>query len=150
MGIAGKPGEPDGPAKGLERSPRGSSLDARLRTCQMRFAAVHQDRENVGELREPARVAVVDVRPPLPDALPARLATLFDDEWMIDELFGKPTVAIIVTGGAQNFEMLPRVERVFREGLVKAAQMTNAWVFTGGMATGVMKVRTRAGEGKAG
>ncbi|KAJ1631045.1 hypothetical protein T492DRAFT_870595 [Pavlovales sp. CCMP2436] len=123
-------------------------LEHRLRVCQMRFASVNASGgQKVGELRDPAKVCVVDVRKPVPAAaglcptteLPDRLATLFDDEWLVDELFGNPTVAIMVTGGAQNFKMLPRVERVFRDGLVKAAQMTNAWVFTGGMASGVMK-----------
>jgi hypothetical protein len=120
-----------------------SKLEERIKVCQMRFASHNANTEQVGELREPAKLAVVDiresVRDPMPDGMPERIATLFDDEWLVDELFGKPTVAIIVTGGAQDFKMLPRVERVFREGLVKAAQMTNAWVFTGGMATGVMK-----------
>lgn len=106
--------------------------------CQMRFASVDSAQES-GELREPAKVAIVNARDPVPNDLTDRIAKLLDDEWLVDELFGKPTVAIIVTGGAQNFEMLPRVERVFREGLVKAARMTNAWVFTGGSASGCMK-----------
>lgn len=123
-----EPGETDDP------------LAERLRVCQMRFASVHSsETQQAGDLREPAKVAIVNFRGPVPDDLPGRIATLLDKEWLVDELFGKPTVAIIVTGGAQAFKMLPRVERVFREGLVKAARATNAWVFTGGTSSGVMK-----------
>lgn len=118
---------------------------ARLRVCQLRFASVSSSQQG-GELREPAKVAIVDTREPSPGGLADRVAVLLDDEWQVDELFGKPTVAILVAGGAQAFKLRPRVDRVFREGLVKAARMTNAFVFTGGMATGVMK---RVGEALA-
>jgi hypothetical protein len=178
----------------LPRQLAASKLGHHLRVCQMRFASVGADTQQAGELREPAKVCVLKAfeKDQTPD-LANRVAMLLDDEWLVDELFGKPTVAILVTGGAQDFKMLPRVKRVFREGLVKAAQvrrgrwdgtnacafllvpigpptratrstdrarrtraratrtlslaprsaprvqMTNAWVFTGGMASGVMK-----------
>jgi hypothetical protein len=63
---------------------------------------------------------------------------LVDDRWYKGVI--KPQVAILVTGGAQNFRMPnPRVEHAFREGLVRAAELTQAWIFTGGSASGVMK-----------
>lgn len=104
-------------------------LDQYLQVCQMRFASVGADTQHAGELREPAKVCVVNARvrtdaPSNNEALATRVATLLDDEWLVDEFFGKPTVAILVTGGAQDFKMMPRVQRVFREGLVKAAQVT--------------------------
>jgi hypothetical protein len=104
------------------REQEAKKLDPFLKVCQMRFASVGADTQQVGELREPAKVCVLDARVETP-VLAKRVATLLDDEWLVDELFGKPTVAILVTGGAQDFKMLPRVQRVFREGLVKAAQV---------------------------
>lgn len=51
----------------------------------------------------------------------------------------KPNILISVTGGAQNFVMKPKLKDVFRQGFIKAAQSTGAWIITGGMNAGVMK-----------
>lgn len=114
-------------------------IDVGVRVCDLRFSALRLG----GELREPAKVAVVDVPPGGADAkvvkaAARRLAQLFDNEWQIDEQYGQPTLCIMVVGGAQAFSMPPRVERCFRDGLVRAALTTSAWVFTGGTASGVM------------
>ena len=52
----------------------------------------------------------------------------------------RPEVLISVTGGAQDFELSPPLQRVFDRGLANAATATNAWVVTGGTDTGVMKL----------
>ncbi|CAF0904240.1 unnamed protein product [Adineta steineri] len=51
-----------------------------------------------------------------------------------------PELIISITGGAKLFEIksLP-AHRKFQQDLVQAAAATNAWVFTGGTNTGVMK-----------
>ena len=52
----------------------------------------------------------------------------------------RPEVLISVTGGAQDFSLPPNLQRAFDRGLASAASSTNAWVFTGGTHTGVMKL----------
>ena len=51
-----------------------------------------------------------------------------------------PTVLISVTGGAQDFKLKAKLELIFRRGLLKAAETTNAWLVTGGTHAGVMKL----------
>eukprot|EP00004_Rigifila_ramosa_P002845 TRINITY_DN128_c0_g2_i1.p1 TRINITY_DN128_c0_g2~~TRINITY_DN128_c0_g2_i1.p1 ORF type:complete len:1464 (-),score=371.71 TRINITY_DN128_c0_g2_i1:13-3942(-) len=46
---------------------------------------------------------------------------------------------ISVTGGAQDFQMRPRLEKVIKDGILKAAVNGDAWIMTGGTDTGVMK-----------
>ncbi|CAF1285285.1 unnamed protein product [Adineta steineri] len=51
-----------------------------------------------------------------------------------------PELIISVTGGAKLFEIIsPNEHQQFQQDLVQAATATNAWVFTGGTHTGVMK-----------
>ena len=50
------------------------------------------------------------------------------------------SVLISITGGAQDFVLPPRLNKAFKHGLAKAAQATNAWVFTGGTDSGVMQL----------
>ena len=50
------------------------------------------------------------------------------------------SVLISITGGAQDFVLPPRLNKAFRHGLARAAQATNAWVFTGGTDSGVMQL----------
>ena len=45
----------------------------------------------------------------------------------------------------QDFVLPPRLNKAFRHGLAKAAQATNAWVFTGGTDSGVMQLVGQAG-----
>ena len=37
-----------------------------------------------------------------------------------------------VTGGAENFTIPHRMRKAFKEGLIKAANSTGAWIITGG------------------
>lgn len=112
-------------------------VDSRIDVCKIRFPA-NVVKSN-SEVREAALAARIDVRGADVDCVAKRLAVLLDEDWQVDELFGKPTVLISVVGGAQDFQMSGRLQRVFHEGLVKAAQTTNAWVVTGGTSSGVMK-----------
>ncbi|KAI8729643.1 transient receptor potential cation channel subfamily M member 5 [Biomphalaria glabrata] len=50
-----------------------------------------------------------------------------------------PRLLISVTGGAQRFELMPRLSSLLKQGLVEAAVNTGAWIITGGTATGVME-----------
>ncbi|CAL1535900.1 unnamed protein product [Lymnaea stagnalis] len=50
-----------------------------------------------------------------------------------------PRLLISVTGGAQRFELMPRLSTLLKQGLVEAAVNTGAWIVTGGTATGVME-----------
>ncbi|CAF4737945.1 unnamed protein product, partial [Rotaria sp. Silwood1] len=51
-----------------------------------------------------------------------------------------PGIIISVTGGAALFEIpSPRIRKLLRQDLVAAAVSTNAWIFTGGTNSGVMK-----------
>jgi len=66
---------------------------------------------------------------------------------MIQHLYSKegfklspPKLILSVTGGAQNFTIPLRMKKAFKEGLVKAAATTGAWIITGGTNTGVMKL----------
>ncbi|KAL5018231.1 hypothetical protein ScPMuIL_003953 [Solemya velum] len=50
-----------------------------------------------------------------------------------------PKLLISVTGGAQRFDLKPRIKTIFKRGLINAATSTGAWIITGGTATGVME-----------
>ena len=53
-----------------------------------------------------------------------------------------PRVLISVTGAAQSTidDLSKKEQLIFRRGLLKAAQRTDAWVITGGTHSGVMKI----------
>ncbi|CAF3840513.1 unnamed protein product [Adineta steineri] len=53
---------------------------------------------------------------------------------------GRPSLVISVTGGAKEYNMKPKLLRAFRRGLLKVARTTGAWIITGGMNTGIMKL----------
>ncbi|CAF4493127.1 unnamed protein product, partial [Rotaria sp. Silwood2] len=53
---------------------------------------------------------------------------------------GRPSLVISITGGAKEYNMKPRLLRAFRRGLLKVARTTGAWIITGGMNTGIMKL----------
>ncbi|XP_053387178.1 transient receptor potential cation channel subfamily M member 2-like isoform X2 [Mercenaria mercenaria] len=63
------------------------------------------------------------------------LWTLLTDHWKLPI----PKLLISVTGGAQRFDLNPRLKAVFKRGLINAATTTGAWIITGGTATGVMQ-----------
>ncbi len=64
-------------------------------------------------------------------------------EYMLDENgwnLQKPKLIISVTGGAKNFTIPHRMKKAFKEGLIKAAITTDAWIISGGTHTGVMRL----------
>ncbi|XP_064021101.1 transient receptor potential cation channel subfamily M member 2 isoform X5 [Pogoniulus pusillus] len=69
------------------------------------------------------------------DTPPRVIFHLMTQHWGLDP----PNLLISVTGGAKNFIMKPRLKNIFRQGLVKVAQTTGAWIITGGSHAGVMK-----------
>lgn len=60
---------------------------------------------------------------------------LLQEEWKLE----LPKLVISVAGGGKNFVMHPKLKDLFRQGLLKAAKTTGAWIITGGTNTGVMK-----------
>ncbi|XP_051918376.1 transient receptor potential cation channel subfamily M member 1-like isoform X2 [Hippocampus zosterae] len=69
------------------------------------------------------------------DSKPECLLQLMVKEWSLE----LPTLLISVHGGLQNFELPPKLRQVFGRGLIKAAVTTGAWIFTGGVSTGVIR-----------
>ncbi|XP_021476781.2 transient receptor potential cation channel subfamily M member 3 isoform X3 [Oncorhynchus mykiss] len=69
------------------------------------------------------------------DTKPELLLHLMTKEWQLD----LPKLLISVHGGLQNFELQPKLKQVFGKGLIKAAMTTGAWIFTGGVNTGVIR-----------
>lgn len=69
------------------------------------------------------------------DTDPEMALRLLCKEWKLE----LPKLLISVTGGAKNFVLHPRLKQVLRQGLLKAAQTTGAWIMTGGTNTGVMR-----------
>eukprot|EP00052_Salpingoeca_macrocollata_P008513 m.67423 g.67423 ORF g.67423 m.67423 type:complete len:1434 (-) comp16628_c0_seq2:32-4333(-) len=51
-----------------------------------------------------------------------------------------PSLLVSVTGGAANFNLPSELHTVLRDGLLKTAAFTNAWIMTGGTHSGVMKL----------
>uniref|UniRef100_A0A665X6Y2 Transient receptor potential cation channel, subfamily M, member 3 n=1 Tax=Echeneis naucrates TaxID=173247 RepID=A0A665X6Y2_ECHNA len=66
---------------------------------------------------------------------PDLLLHLMTKEWQLE----LPKLLISVHGGLQNFELQPKLKQVFGKGLIKAAMTTGAWIFTGGVNTGVIR-----------
>ncbi|CAL9701976.1 unnamed protein product [Knipowitschia caucasica] len=69
------------------------------------------------------------------DSQPENILRLMLKEWHME----LPKILISVHGGVQNFELHPRIKQVVGKGLIKAAVTTGAWIFTGGVNTGVAK-----------
>uniref|UniRef100_H0VIP3 non-specific serine/threonine protein kinase n=1 Tax=Cavia porcellus TaxID=10141 RepID=H0VIP3_CAVPO len=63
------------------------------------------------------------------------LLHLMLEEWKME----LPKLVISVHGGVQNFKMPSKLNKVFSEGLVKAAETTGAWILTEGVNMGVSK-----------
>nr|XP_004658189.2 transient receptor potential cation channel subfamily M member 1 isoform X2 [Jaculus jaculus] len=68
------------------------------------------------------------------DTKPDSLLHLMVKDWQLE----LPKLLISVHGGLQSFEMQPKLKQVFGKGLIKAAMTTGAWIFTGGVSTGVV------------
>ncbi|XP_037306546.1 transient receptor potential cation channel subfamily M member 1b [Pungitius pungitius] len=69
------------------------------------------------------------------DTKPDHLLHLMVKDWQLE----LPTLLISVHGGLQNFDLQPKLKQVFGKGLIKAAVTTGAWIFTGGVNTGVIR-----------
>ncbi|XP_071054078.1 transient receptor potential cation channel trpm isoform X4 [Onthophagus taurus] len=69
------------------------------------------------------------------DTRPDLLIQLFTREWNLE----LPKLLISVQGGKANFELQPKLKKVLRKGLLKAAKTTGAWIFTSGTNTGVTR-----------
>ncbi|VEN52666.1 unnamed protein product, partial [Callosobruchus maculatus] len=69
------------------------------------------------------------------DTKPEHLMQLISREWSLE----LPKLLISIQGGKANFELQPKLKKVLRKGLLKAARSTGAWIFTGGTNTGVTK-----------
>ena len=51
-----------------------------------------------------------------------------------------PSVIFSITGSATPFALRPKFRNAFSQALVTATRNTNAWVVTGGTASGIMKL----------
>ncbi|CAF3772040.1 unnamed protein product [Rotaria sordida] len=71
-----------------------------------------------------------------PDAPVMQVKELISTKWCHE----RPSLVISVTGGAKDYNMKPKLLRAFRRGLLKVASTTGAWIITGGMNTGIMKL----------
>ncbi|XP_054858600.1 transient receptor potential cation channel subfamily M member 1 [Eublepharis macularius] len=69
------------------------------------------------------------------DTKPDVLLHLMVKDWQLE----LPKLLISVHGGLQNFDLQPKLKQVFGKGLIKAAMTTGAWIFTGGVSTGVIR-----------
>jgi len=56
-------------------------------------------------------------------------------EWGLE----RPKLLITVNGGKANFELQPKLKKNLGRGLLRCAKTTGAWIFTGGINTGVTK-----------
>jgi len=80
--------------------------------------------------RSPAPFICVSQQTPIPE-----FSQYVYAQWKL----APPRVILSVTGGAQAFQMRPRLESMFSQGLGDAAKSTDAWIITGGTDTGVME-----------
>ena len=69
------------------------------------------------------------------DSRPDLILQLMTREWGLE----LPKLIISVHGGKANFELQPRLKRVLRKGILRAAKTTGAWILTGGTNTGVTR-----------
>ncbi|CAH3020092.1 unnamed protein product, partial [Porites evermanni] len=69
------------------------------------------------------------------DTDPDDVLHLLQEKWKLE----LPKLVISVTGGAKSFVMHPKLKDLFRQGLLKAANTTGAWIITGGTNTGVQR-----------
>uniref|UniRef100_A0A1I7ZKB5 LSDAT_euk domain-containing protein n=1 Tax=Steinernema glaseri TaxID=37863 RepID=A0A1I7ZKB5_9BILA len=79
------------------------------------------------------------------DTDPADIMQLFENMWQITP----PKLIITVHGGITNFDIQPKLARVFRKGLLKAARTTGAWIITSGINAGVVRHVAAALDGQS-
>ncbi|KAK2153336.1 hypothetical protein LSH36_300g03014 [Paralvinella palmiformis] len=63
---------------------------------------------------------------------PSLILQLLQQTWDLE----LPKLLISIHGGIRNFELQPKLKRVFRKGLLKAAKTTGAWIISGGTNSG--------------
>ncbi|KAK6748789.1 hypothetical protein RB195_001426 [Necator americanus] len=68
------------------------------------------------------------------DTDPAALSHLLHNVWNLPP----PKLVITIHGGLTNFELQPKLARIFRKGILKAARSTDAWIITSGLNSGVV------------
>ncbi|VDN07735.1 unnamed protein product [Thelazia callipaeda] len=68
---------------------------------------------------------------------------LFEAVWNVPP----PKLIITVHGGMSDFDLQPKLARVFRKGLLKAAKTTGAWIITAGLNAGVVRQVAAAVDG---
>ncbi|CAB3409686.1 unnamed protein product [Caenorhabditis bovis] len=69
------------------------------------------------------------------DSDPLDVMYLMEKVWGIEA----PRLVITVHGGMTNFEVQERMGRLFRKGVLKAAQTTGAWIITSGLDSGIVR-----------
>uniref|UniRef100_A0A915PF14 TRPM SLOG domain-containing protein n=1 Tax=Setaria digitata TaxID=48799 RepID=A0A915PF14_9BILA len=74
---------------------------------------------------------------------PADIMDLFESIWNVPS----PKLIITVHGGMTDFDLQPKLARVFRKGLLKAAKTTGAWIITAGINAGVVRQVAAAVDG---
>ncbi|XGW23872.1 hypothetical protein V3C99_005801 [Haemonchus contortus] len=74
------------------------------------------------------------------DSEPENVMYLMEKVWGLQP----PRLVITVHGGMTNFEVQEKLGGMFRDGLLKAAQTTGAWIITSGLDCGVVKHVARA------
>ncbi|XP_066520760.1 transient receptor potential cation channel subfamily M member 4-like [Hoplias malabaricus] len=67
------------------------------------------------------------------DTPPITVYSILTKEWGLP----KPNLVLSVAGGVGKSKVKPWVREVLRQGLVRAAQSTGAWIFSGGLREGV-------------
>ena len=70
------------------------------------------------------------------DTSPEVVLKLFHEHWGLE----LPKLLISVHGGLTNFDLHPKLKRIFRKGLLKAAKTSGAWIITAGTNTGELKL----------
>ncbi|CAG9538250.1 unnamed protein product [Cercopithifilaria johnstoni] len=76
---------------------------------------------------------------------PSDIMDLFETVWKVPA----PKLIITVHGGMADFDLQPKLARVFRKGLLKAAKTTGAWIITAGINAGVVRQVAAAVDGSS-
>ena len=71
------------------------------------------------------------------DTPPDQILRLLQQQWNLE----LPKLLISVHGGIANFDLQPKLKRVFKQGLLKAARTTGAWIVSAGINTGTWIIR---------
>ena len=66
---------------------------------------------------------------------PEKLKEMLVSKWDLEP----PRIMLAVTGGAQSFDLPPKLDSMLKKGLAKAAKSESLWITTGGTNSGVMK-----------